>query len=303
MKTAKEINQIIKISDYLKSKGIYPSREYQGYLMYHSPFREEKSPSMKVSETKNLWIDYGTNEGGTLIDLVLKIFPTMNVHEAINEINREMLTDSIFSFHQPKNVFPEKRKAFSTNENKGIQIDEIKDLGSNPSLTTYLKSRMISLKTAQGFCKEVYFTVGEKQFFGIGNQNEKGWAIRNKFWKGCSGQGISLYKKGHGQLAVFEGIFDLLSYLEIEGEKNLAQDFLVLNSLANLNKSSLIISLYNSTMLLLDNDESGKKATLDMVSSLKNCYDLSEWYSPFKDLNDYLLSNKIAGHKRSLRIK
>jgi len=303
MKTAKEINQTIKISDYLKTKGIYPSKAYQGYLMYHSPFREEKSPSMKVSETKNLWIDYGTNEGGTIIDLVLKIFPTLNVHEAINEINREMLTDSIFSFHQPQNVSPEKRKLFSTDENKGIQIDKIIDLGSNPSLTAYLKSRMISLKTAQGFCKEVYFTVGEKQFFGIGNQNEKGWAIRNKFWKGCSGQGVSLYKKGYGQLAVFEGIFDLFSYLEIEGEKNLAQDFLVLNSLANLNKSSSIISLYDSTMLLLDNDESGKKATLDMVSSLKNCYDLSEWYSPFKDLNDYLLSNKIAGHKRSVRIK
>lgn len=301
MKTTKDINQTIKISDYLKKKGIYPSKAYQGYLMYHSPFREEKSPSMKVSETKNLWIDYGTNEGGTLIDLVLKMFPTLNVHEAINEINREMLTDSIFSFHQPKNVSPEKRKLFSTDENKGIQIDKIKDLGSNPSLTAYLKSRMINLKTAQRFCKEVYFTVGEKQFFGIGNQNKKGWAIRNKFWKGCSGQGVSLYEQGHGQLAVFEGIFDLLSYLELEKDQSLAQDFLVLNSLINIKQSLSIMESFESVILMLDRDDGGQKAAAFLMRTLPKCYDLSEWYTPHKDLNDFLLFSRKLELKKLVR--
>jgi len=271
--------------------------------MDHSPFREVTSPCMKVSETKNLWIDYGTNEGGTLIDLVLKMFPTLNVHEAINEINRGMVTDSIFSFHQHKYVSPEKRKLLRTDENKGIQMDKIKDLGSTPSLTAYLKSRMINLKTAQRFCKEVYFTVGEKQFFGIGNQNGNGWAIRNKFWKGCSGQGFSLYRNGHDQLAVFEGIFDLLSYLELEKDQSLAQDFLVLNSLINIKQSLSIMESFESVILMLDRDDGGQKAAAFLMRTLPKCYDLSEWYFPFKDLNDYLLSKNVAGHKRSLRIK
>ena len=41
--------------------------------MYHSPFREDKDASMKVDYNQNLWIDYGTGEGGTIIDLVMRI--------------------------------------------------------------------------------------------------------------------------------------------------------------------------------------------------------------------------------------
>ncbi|MET3115339.1 hypothetical protein AAKU52_003088 [Pedobacter sp. CG_S7] len=46
MKTAIEINQI-QIHDYLKTRRIYPARRYCGYSMYHSSFREERTPSFK----------------------------------------------------------------------------------------------------------------------------------------------------------------------------------------------------------------------------------------------------------------
>lgn len=291
MKTCKELNQSIKISDYLKAKGIYPFKRYNGYSMYHSPFREERNPSFKVSEIKNLWIDYGTNEGGTLIDLVLKMFPNLTVSRAIMEIEADMLTDSIFSFQRPRN--PIKRGTLPESDgNSGIKIFDIKELGSKPALTAYLKSRGIELRTAKKYCKEVYFNVGDKRFFGIGCENENGWSIRNKFWKGCSGQGISHFKKGHQQLAIFEGIFDLLSYLELEKEKNLAQDFMVLNSLVNIKRSLPTIMSYDSIVLLLDRDEAGRKATSELLKSVPKCYDTSDWYEPFKDLNDYLLSNQ-----------
>jgi len=291
MKTCKELNQSIKISDYLKAKGIYPSKRYNGYSMYHSPFREENNPSFKVSEIKNLWIDYGTNEGGTLIDLVLKMFPNLTVSRAIMEIEADMITDSIFSFQPPRN--PIKRGTLPESDgNSGIKIFDIKELGSTLALTAYLKSRGIKLRTAKKYCKEVYFNVGDKQFFGIGTENENGWAIRNKFWKGCSGQGISHFKKGHQQLAIFEGVFDLLSYLELEKEKNLAQDFMVLNSLINIKKSMDIIKSYDSVVLLLDRDEGGQKATVELMGSLSKCHDLSERYQHHKDLNDYWMSRQ-----------
>lgn len=285
--TAKEINQSVMISEYLSSKGIFPSKRYNGYSMYLSPFREERSPSLKVSETKNLWIDYGTNEGGTLIDLVLKMFPNFSVSRAIMEIKANLATSSVFSFHPPVNLNYKADNGFREIKNKGINIYKVQKLGSNPALTDYLSSRGIRLSIANRYCKEVYFNIGQKRFFGLGNQNQNGWAIRNKFWKGCSAQGVSLYKNGHSQLAIFEGIFDLLSYLELEDGKDKAQDFMVLNSLANLNRSSAIASCYKSVSLFLDNDESGKKASVKMINIINNCYDLSTRYSEYKDLNEY----------------
>ena len=69
--TYKEANNI-SIKDYLNSLGIQPVTEKGSYGMYRSPLREDNTPSFKVDYNANLWCDYGTSEGGTLIDLVMK---------------------------------------------------------------------------------------------------------------------------------------------------------------------------------------------------------------------------------------
>ena len=68
--TYKEANNI-SIKDYLNSLGIQPVTEKGSYGMYRSPLREDNTPSFKVDYNANLWCDYGTGEGGTLIDLVI----------------------------------------------------------------------------------------------------------------------------------------------------------------------------------------------------------------------------------------
>lgn len=40
---------------------------------YKAPWRNEKSPSLVVYHKQNRWWDYGLNEGGTSIDLVMKL--------------------------------------------------------------------------------------------------------------------------------------------------------------------------------------------------------------------------------------
>ena len=47
----KEINSY-PIEDYLKELGITPAKEHAYYGMYHSPFREDKTPSFKVDYDK-----------------------------------------------------------------------------------------------------------------------------------------------------------------------------------------------------------------------------------------------------------
>ena len=63
----------ISIRDYLGSMSIYPAKNYGYYGMYKSPFRNEHTPSFKVDYNQNLWYDFAVDEGGSIIDLVMKL--------------------------------------------------------------------------------------------------------------------------------------------------------------------------------------------------------------------------------------
>lgn len=63
--TYQEANNI-SIKDYLESLGILPVVDKLYYGMYHSPLRQDDTPSFKVDYGVNLWCDFGTGEGGSL---------------------------------------------------------------------------------------------------------------------------------------------------------------------------------------------------------------------------------------------
>src|SRR5690606_8220943 len=192
-----------------------------------------------------------------------------------------------FSFQQQ----PISLKENKQEKDRKIEILKVKPLGNNRALTDYLNSRNISLDTAKKFCKEVYYSIGDKKYFGLGNQNENGWSIRNRYWKGCSAQGYSLYPNGARQLDLFEGIFDLMSYVELNKNEQVKKDFMVLNSLGNLNAAFPIIEKHRQVNLFLDRDEAGRKATQLLTETFSSCKDLSSISLPYKDLNEYLVED------------
>ena len=284
---ASQANQI-SIVKYLETQGIRPAKTYRNYSLYRSPFRDESTPSMKVSHRENLWVDYGEGNGGTLIDLVLRLHPGYSVKEAIREINQTV--NNTFSFHQQLTSSVTKEQKQETESR--IQIQGINELGNNQAITCYIQSRGITIDTARDYCKELYFQVGAKNYFGVGHPNEHGWSIRNAYWKGCTAQGYSHYQKAsrsQKSLAVFEGIFDLLSYLEINKPADTAEDYLVLNSLVNVTKAIPILKGYPSITLFLDHDVPGRKATHQLLQRLPGATDGSTFYGTSKDLNDYYL--------------
>ncbi|WP_304224243.1 toprim domain-containing protein, partial [Phocaeicola plebeius] len=66
-------------------------------------------------------------------------------------------------------------------------------------------------------------------------------------------------------------------------------DYIVLNSVSNLQKAFSFLSQYDGIRCCLDNDTAGKNA----VQALKDKYgiricDFSHEYSGYKDLNEYL---------------
>lgn len=88
---------------------------------------------------------------------------------------------------------------------------------------------------------------------------------------------------------------DYLSFLTIRHKNSPAypcidwQDYIILNSTANMDKALYPLGEYEKIHYLLDNDEAGRKATQDILKEYGwRVRDASHLYSGHKDLNDYL---------------
>ena len=275
--TLDEIKRI-NIREYLQSKGIDPYKSNDRNGMYHSPFREDKDASLKVDYNKNLWIDYGTGRGGSIIDLVSQI-ENCSISEAINKLEK-----GSFSFHRNNASIPEKQES-------AITIRKIQPL-SNPALLNYLKERQISTDIAALHCEEVYYFVNDKPYFAIGFKNDAGGhELRNKYFKGCTSKDVTHIKKGTDTCLLFEGFIDYLSYLTIKNIKQALTDTIVLNSLTNLSKVKTVLAEYRGVIAFLDNDETGKQSIKYLRSFCKEVLDQSVHYANYKDLNDYWQTN------------
>ena len=289
--TYKEANNI-SIKDYLNSLGIQPAKEKGSYGMYRSPLREDNTPSFKVDYNTNLWCDYGTGEGGTLIDLVMKQHGC-NAYGAICRL--EQGNTASFSFHGKD--LPErdtKRQAASP-----IEIRRIQPL-QNPALINYLKSRGIAPEVAADYVQEMYYRVNGKPLFALAFKNDAGgYELRNPGYKGCTSPKditrIQFAGKRNDACFVFEGFMDYLSFLTIRHKNSPTypcidwQDYIILNSTANVDKALYPLGEYEKIHCLLDNDEAGRKATQAIQKEYGwRVRDASHLYSGHKDLNDYL---------------
>ncbi|MDL2277400.1 toprim domain-containing protein [Parabacteroides sp. OttesenSCG-928-G07] len=278
---------IFPIREYLAGLNIHPAKDKGYYGMYHSPYREDNNASMKVDYNKNLWIDYGTNEGGTLIDLVMRIENCSN-GEAMRSLEQRLSEVPSFSFHG--NNTPERKEAKSEST---IRINGVAPL-SSPLLMDYLRERKINIDIARLHCKEINYSVNDKPYFAIGFKNDAGgYELRSKYFKGCTSKDITLHTSGQNSCQLFEGFMDYLSFLTMKNRQHSPVDAIVLNSLANLPKIENTLAGYKSVALFLDNDEAGKRAVQSLHSVCKEVIDQSAHYTEHKDLNDYLCNRSV----------
>ncbi len=285
---SKEINRY-PIREYLAGLNIYPAKERGYYGMYHSLFRKDGNASMKVDYDKNLWIDFGSNEGGTLIDLVMRIKNCTN-GRAMQLLERHLSGLHSFSFHRDNIPNNNQEKELAMRINEVLPI-------SHPALLQYLKERSINFELANRYCKEVHYAVNDKPYFAVGFQNNSGgWILRNNKFKGCTSMDVkTFFHAGSDKEAclVFEGFTDFLSYLVLKQEKTPKYDTIILNSVVNLPKIKNELSAYRSVQAFLDNDEGGKRAVQSLRSVCKEVVDQSVYYAKHKDLNDYLCSRSV----------
>ena len=302
-----EIKQI-SIRQYLAGLGIYPAKDHTHYGMYHSPFREDHDASMKVDYPQNLWIDYGTSEGGTLIDMVMKM-EHCSLHEAISMLERRYNSIDINTYQRnnaPSGNFSFHREKPESNMNPpepSITILKVQPI-SNPALIEYLNERRISLSIARIHCCEVHYAVNDKPYYAAGFQNDKGgYELRSKYFKGCTSKDITTIKRNKNHCLLFEGFMDFLSFLTIQKQQNAPIDVIVLNSLSNLGKVKSTLTAYKGIFTFFDNDFAGRKAVQEFQSARNNVNDLSYFYSGCKDLNEYLCHKLKQQMRQAQKLK
>ena len=270
----------ISIREYLGQKGINLTKENSQYGMYHSPFREDKDASVKVDYNQNLWIDYGSGEGGSIIDLVARL-ENISIGEAIARLD-----DNSSSFQRNisiASIAPASRES-------AIKIQHIVPL-THPALLDYLKERSINADIAKRYCSEVHYSIAGKNYFAIGFPNDAGgWELRNRNFKGSiSPKNISTINNGNDSVMVFEGFMDFLSYLSLKDKPSPIIDTAVLNSTANLSKAIPFLQSHKTVHAFLDNDEAGWKTLVSLRELLtpSEVVDQSGFYRNHKDLNEY----------------
>ena len=282
----------IPIADYLHSLGYSPVKQQGNGLWYKSPLREEHEASFKVNTDRNLWYDFGAGKGGNIIALAKELYFSDSLPYLLKRIEE-----------QTPNVRPISFSFSQCRTEPSFQHLEVRDL-THPALLRYLQGRGINIELAKRECKELHFTNNGKPFFAIGFPNMAGgYEVRNSFFKGCIAPKDITHIRQQGEprekCLVFEGFMDYLSFLTLR-MKNCPtmpdldrQDYVILNSTVNVPKAIDVLYPYERIHCMLDNDETGYKAT--RAIELEYSYhvrDFSHNYRGYSDLNDYLCGRK-----------
>ncbi|WP_235932425.1 CHC2 zinc finger domain-containing protein [Flagellimonas sediminis] len=268
----------IDIVSTLAKSGHFPVRKTEKEAWFLSPFRTETQASFKVSLKENYWIDFGTFEGGRTIDLIMKM-NNCSVKEALERLSGNI---DHFSFHWRPNPTKTEHR---TNPIQIIQEKEIE----HRALQNYLQSRKISTRTSRKLCGEVHYKIGGRKYFAIGLRNRSGgWELRNRYWKGStSPKDVSIIGNSFKKLAITEGMFDMLTLMELMPEFGNSHDLLILNTTAFVKRMISEIGEYESVELFLDRDRTGMRMTELLLERCPNSRDLSFLYEGFKDINEW----------------
>lgn len=271
----------IPIADFLNAMGIQPSKQKGNALWYSAPYRMERRPSFKVDINRNVWFDFGIGKGGDIFDLAGEFIGS-----------KDFLLRAAFIAKSSTCPLPIIERPQRNEEKEPIFEDIWVRPLQDSKLLGYLRERGIFADTVITNCEEVRYRVHGKRYYAIGFRNNVGGLeLRNRFFKGCiPPKDISLKRNGSEVCAVFEGFMDYLSAMQLG---IIASDWLVLNSVSNVEKAVKVLQGYERIECYLDNDEAGQRAFQKLRDSFGDkVIDRSSLYVDHKDLNDYLLSQR-----------
>lgn len=288
----------IPLEELLLRLGYTPSRRNRDQLWYLSPLRTESTPSFKVNTAMNAWYDFGAAEGGDIIDLVKKLDGLGNVSATLARIE-ELVGSAPLPLCSPK-------ASLSTESSASMELTHVGPVQAK-SLQTYLRSRGIDPKAVGSYVQQAHYHRGGDKYFALAFANDKGgYELRNPNFKGTLGtKNITMLKGDPNWVLVFEGLFDFLSLIMLEGRKPDAT-VIVLNSVSKRESAVEAIRKLNPKLVELypDHDVAGRELVEYFKSGLPNSdvIDKSAFYEGYDDLNDWYANrgtSKYVGSSRS----
>jgi hypothetical protein len=274
---AKEID----IVHFLSDLGHEPLKIRNNDYWYLSPLRDEKTPSFKVNRKLNRWYDHGIGKGGNLVDFAI-LYHGCTVSELLQNLSGNLSLQK-----------PVLQQPFTKPEPE----NQIKILGdftlSSSALLRYLQQRRIPVDIADRYCREVQYELNEKVYYGIGFRNDMGgFEIRNPYFKASSSpKGITTFNNSAGEVIVFEGFTDFLSFKAIHQQDSEDRfDFVVLNSVSFFETARPFLEKHNAIRLYLDRDTTGQNCSRYALSLGSKYKDESSLYQNHKDFNDWVMN-------------
>ena len=286
----------ICLPEILRKLGYLPVKQQNDELLFFSPFRSERAPSFKVSESKNIWYDFGLPGGGDIIKFATTY---LQFHDEDYTVLRNMTgTIDFATTFKLTSKFEEERTATLTMRGT-TQI-------SNKNLIEYIKSRGISLELAQKYVEEgmIHNSKSGNDFYALCWKNENdGYEVRNPFFKGCvSSKAITFIRCTDAPAAevhLFEGMFDFLSVVE-EKKSRFKGDVIVLNSVACVPQAIAYVKSYPYTKLStwFDNDTGGTLATKTLQEFAEKTGTIrfqgqNKKYHGFEDVNAWRMRRAV----------
>jgi DNA primase len=273
-----ELLKSISCVEYLHSKGIEPRNVRGKSYKYLSPWRSEAKPSFHAYKNKNTWYDFGSHEGGSVIDLVMRL-------EGVDFKGACSILSGDFA--------PKKETIWDKMPTKEPEEQAIKVLYSekitSSYLTRYLEGRGIPLFIAQKFCKQARIEMqgdrGKYRKTVISWESDKGGCeFRNKTTKlSNSPKYLTTLNPDNKTLVLLEGFMDFLSAVTLWGYAATAT-YIVLNSIGHI--TYIDFSKYERVVYLCDNDNAGDEWFQKIEHPNKQ--DKRNLFQPYKDINDYL---------------
>ena len=292
-KEAAEIKSTISVLDYffsLEKAGILKFEGKIGKELFFG-FVEQRTGSISVSESSNLWFDHSMGQGGDIIKAV-QVFENKGFVDAIKSLKANTPIES---------------KIARNHQVQESNYEILKEVPiSHPALKEYISSRGLEPEEVAAFCKELHWKHNEKVYFGIGLKNDNdGWSVRSKVFKGnllSSGITTKMIRDRVGAIKIFEGMFDFLSYLKLFPSDSFQA--IVLNSTSHFSlKIMEAINLESSKNnwrvdLYLDIDEAGNQKTKMALENIPAACDKRNLFSGFGDLNEMVQKAHIQSRKR-----
>ncbi|MBT4399192.1 MAG: hypothetical protein HOD37_06880 [Bacteroidetes bacterium] len=266
----------ISIKKYLLEHGFSPKRETQKESWFSSPLRSgDKDPSFKVDESRNLWYDFGSGQGGSIIDLVM-VYHNLPFSTAMTHLEKHLGLVSSFTGKPVQNT--------------GLKVKSVNQLRSRSLITYLTHERKIALSIALKYLNEIHYSANTREYFAIGFKNDKGgYELRHPTFKGSTSPKYYTTISGDkDRLNIFEGFVDYLSALTHLKTSRLKYQTIILNSVANISKLP-DLSRFQIINLFLDNDLAGQKGTEEIQQMNPNIRNYAlELYPDNKDYNEML---------------